>query len=109
MSADAIECLACDTRLARLHGVWHGDSEPLPELFDAAAADRLAAAAPAVPEALYEQLAEGGHLVVPVGTVRDQWLEVVERAPEGPLHHRTVPCRFVPLLGSEGFDERRHG
>ena len=69
----------------------------------------VAAAAPAVPEALYEQLAEGGHLVVPVGTVRDQWLEVVERAPEGPLHHRTVPCRFVPLLGSEGFYERRHG
>jgi SAM-dependent methyltransferase len=43
VSADAIECLACDTRLARLHGVWYGDSEPLPERFDAAAADRLAA------------------------------------------------------------------
>jgi protein-L-isoaspartate(D-aspartate) O-methyltransferase len=69
----------------------------------------VAAAAPAVPEALYEQLADGGHLVVPVGTVRDQWLEVVERGPEGPSRRRTVPCRFVPLLGSEGFDERRHG
>ena len=69
----------------------------------------VAAAAPAVPEALYEQLAEGGHLVVPVGTVRDQWLEVVERGPEGPAPRRTVPCRFVPLLGSEGFDERWHG
>ncbi|NUT54799.1 MAG: protein-L-isoaspartate(D-aspartate) O-methyltransferase, partial [Thermoleophilia bacterium] len=44
----------------------------------------VAAAAPAVPEPLYEQLAEGGRLVVPVGTVRDQWLEVVERGLEGP-------------------------
>ncbi len=69
----------------------------------------VAAAAPAVPEALYGQLAEGGHLVVPVGTVRDQWLEVVERAPDGPRRWRTVPCRFVPLRGSAGFAEPRHG
>ena len=69
----------------------------------------VAAAAPAVPEALYEQLADGGHLVVPVGTVRDQWLEVVERGATGPERRRTIPCRFVPLLGSEGFDVRRHG
>ena len=69
----------------------------------------VAAAAPSVPEALYGQLAPGGHLVVPVGTVREQWLEVVERGEEGPRRRRTVPCRFVPLLGSEGFDERRRG
>jgi len=74
--------------------------------FDAIA---VAAAAPAVPEALYEQLAPGGRLVVPVGTVRDQWLEVVERGPDGPIRHRTVPCRFVPLLGSAGFAEPRRG
>ena len=69
----------------------------------------VAAAAPAVPEALYDQLAPGGRLVVPVGTRRDQWLEVVERGEDGPRRHRSVPCRFVPLLGSEGFDERRFG
>lgn len=69
----------------------------------------VAAAAPAVPEALYDQLAPGGRLVVPVGTRRDQWLEVVERREDGPRRHRTVPCRFVPLLGSEGFDEPRRG
>ena len=69
----------------------------------------VAAAAPSVPEALYGQLAPGGHLVVPVGTVREQWLEVVERGEDGPRRRRTVPCRFVPLLGSEGFDERRRG
>ncbi len=69
----------------------------------------VAAAAPAVPEALYEQLAPGGRLVVPVGTRRDQWLEIVERGPDGALRSRTVPCRFVPLLGAAGFDEYRGG
>jgi protein-L-isoaspartate(D-aspartate) O-methyltransferase len=69
----------------------------------------VAAAAPAVPEALYEQLAPGGRLVVPVGTRSDQWLEIVTRGEHGPDRRRTVPCRFVPLLGSEGFDDRRAG
>ena len=67
----------------------------------------VAAAAPAVPGQLYDQLAPGGRLVVPVGTRRDQWLEVVARGPDGPIRVRTVPCRFVPLLGSAGFDD--HG
>ena len=65
----------------------------------------VAAAAPAVPESLYEQLAPGGRIVVPVGTQRDQWLEIVERTPDGPVRARTVPCRFVPLIGSEGFGD----
>ena len=65
----------------------------------------VAAAAPGAPKSLYEQLAPGGRLVVPVGTQRDQWLEIVERTPEGPVRVRTVPCRFVPLIGSEGFDD----
>ena len=69
----------------------------------------VAAAAPAVPETLYEQLAPGGRIVVPVGTRRDQWLETVERGPDGPVRSRTVPCRFVPLLGSAGFGDSRAG
>ncbi len=69
----------------------------------------VAAAAPAVPESLYEQLAPGGRIVVPVGTRRDQWLEIVERGPDGPVRVRTVPCRFVPLLGSAGFGDSRAG
>ena len=63
----------------------------------------VAAAAPGIPDALYAQLAPGGRLAVPVGSLRDQWLEVVERAEGGPRRWRTVPCRFVPLVGSEGF------
>ena len=69
----------------------------------------VAAAAPAMPEALYDQLAPGGRLALPVGTRNDQWLEVVTRGEHGPERRRTVPCRFVPLLGSAGFDDRRAG
>jgi protein-L-isoaspartate(D-aspartate) O-methyltransferase len=69
----------------------------------------VAAAAPAVPEALYAQLAPGGRLVVPVGSRHDQWLEVVVRGEHGPERRRSVPCRFVPLVGSEGFADPAEG
>jgi protein-L-isoaspartate(D-aspartate) O-methyltransferase len=69
----------------------------------------VAAAAPGVPEALYEQLAPGGRIVLPVGSLHDQWLEVVVRGPDGPVVVRSVPCRFVPLIGSEGFAEHGAG
>ena len=68
--------------------------------FDAIA---VAAAAPAIPESLYEQLAPFGRLVLPVGSRRGQELQLVVRSPEGPATIRSVPCRFVPLLGAEGF------
>ncbi|MBA3476697.1 MAG: protein-L-isoaspartate(D-aspartate) O-methyltransferase [Actinobacteria bacterium] len=67
----------------------------------------VAAAAPAVPQALYDQLALGGRIVVPVGSRRDQWLEVVVRGTDGPAVARSLPCRFVPLVGAAGFDESR--
>jgi protein-L-isoaspartate(D-aspartate) O-methyltransferase len=68
--------------------------------FDAIA---VAAAAPGLPETLYEQLRPRGRLVVPVGGPRAQRLEVIVRSPEGPAVVHSVPCRFVPLLGEEGF------
>jgi protein-L-isoaspartate(D-aspartate) O-methyltransferase len=68
--------------------------------FDAIA---VAAAAPAFPETLYEQLRPRGRLVVPVGGQRAQRLEVIVRSPEGPAVVHSVPCRFVPLVGEEGF------
>jgi protein-L-isoaspartate(D-aspartate) O-methyltransferase len=72
--------------------------------FDAIA---VAAAAPDVPAALYDQLQPRGRLVVPVGGRHGQRLELVIKSPEGPAVVRSVPCRFVPLVGEEGFDGRR--
>ena len=65
----------------------------------------VAAAAPEPPPALYDQLSVGGRLAVPVGSRRGQRLEIVTREPTGPAVVRSVPCRFVPLVGQEGFTE----
>jgi protein-L-isoaspartate(D-aspartate) O-methyltransferase len=65
----------------------------------------VAAAAPDFPQTLYEQLKPRGRLVVPVGERRAQYLQVVIRSPEGPAVVRSVPCRFVPLVGEEGFED----
>lgn len=65
----------------------------------------VAAAAPRIPEALLEQLAEGGRLVIPVGDAYDQMLERAWRQ-GGSIHiERLVPVRFVPLIGRFGFQE----
>ncbi len=63
----------------------------------------VAAAAPELPQHLYEQLVPGGRLVVPVGSQSGQRLELIVRSPEGPAVRRSVPCRFVPLVGSGGW------
>jgi protein-L-isoaspartate(D-aspartate) O-methyltransferase len=70
--------------------------------FDAIA---VAAAAPTVPPALFDQLAEGGRLVVPRGSRFGQELVLVVRTPDGPTERTSIPCRFVPLVGDEGFGE----
>jgi protein-L-isoaspartate(D-aspartate) O-methyltransferase len=63
----------------------------------------VAAAAPDIPQTLYEQLEPRGRLVIPVGAREGQQLQVVVRTPEGPAVVRSVECRFVPLVGAEGF------
>jgi protein-L-isoaspartate(D-aspartate) O-methyltransferase len=67
----------------------------------------VAAAAPDVPPALYEQLEPRGRMAIPVGGLHGQRLELVIKSSEGPAVVRSVPCRFVPLVGEEGFDGRR--
>src|SRR5215218_6731252 len=61
--------------------------------FDAIA---VAAAAPGLPQRLYEQLETRGRIAIPVGGRWGQRLELVIRSPEGPAVVRSVPCRFVP-------------
>jgi len=65
----------------------------------------VAAAAPSLPQQLYDQLEPRGRLAVPVGGRWGQRLELIARSPEGPAVVRSVPCRFVPLVGQGGFEE----
>ncbi len=64
----------------------------------------VAAGAPTVPPALLEQLdRQGGRLVIPVGSEYDQEMRVVVKRPEGTHTEIISYCRFVPLLGEEGW------
>jgi protein-L-isoaspartate(D-aspartate) O-methyltransferase len=58
----------------------------------------VTAAPPEVPPALVDQLKLGGIMVVPVGTTQ-QALLVVARTPRGVETVRTLPVRFVPMIG----------
>ncbi len=66
----------------------------------------VSAAAPRVPEALREQLGDGGVLVIPVGGPNLQNLEVWHRLPGDQWRHsRRGECRFVPLVGRDAWRE----
>jgi protein-L-isoaspartate(D-aspartate) O-methyltransferase len=68
--------------------------------FDAIA---VHAAAPAPPPALIDQLAEGGRMVVPVAEGKEEMLTLLRRHGSELESTAIAPCRFVPLIGAEGF------
>ena len=65
----------------------------------------VAAAGPRVPEALIEQLAPGGRLVIPVESGRgSQELMRITRSRSGELTTESLlPVVFVPLIGAQGW------
>jgi protein-L-isoaspartate(D-aspartate) O-methyltransferase len=63
----------------------------------------VAAAAPAPPAPLIQQLADGARLVVPVGSRSSQRLTVVRRRGDAFETSVADACVFVPLIGSHGF------
>ncbi|WP_046117179.1 protein-L-isoaspartate(D-aspartate) O-methyltransferase [Ensifer aridi] len=68
----------------------------------------VAAAGPAVPHALKEQLDLGGHLVIPVGPPEDQRLVRITRVNATTFEEQDLGgVRFVPLVGEEGWGEER--
>ncbi|MEX2316067.1 MAG: protein-L-isoaspartate(D-aspartate) O-methyltransferase [Pirellulales bacterium] len=65
----------------------------------------VTAAAPKIPTPLYEQLTEGGRMVIPVGDEAAQTLLVVERHDPEPFVREACGCRFVKLIGAAGWPE----
>jgi protein-L-isoaspartate(D-aspartate) O-methyltransferase len=64
----------------------------------------VGAAAPGLPQPLIDQLAEGGRLIVPVGDKEEQKLIVARRIGGDIETHEIAPVRFVPLVGSHGWN-----
>jgi protein-L-isoaspartate(D-aspartate) O-methyltransferase len=120
VSIERIEALAAEAR-ERLRELDAGNVEirvadgslGAPELapFDAIA---VHATAPAPPRNLLEQLEIGGRMVIPLTERRADMLTVITRTGdavdaetgEGFASVRIAPCRFVPLLGEQGFEAR---
>lgn len=67
----------------------------------------VAAASPGVPSALVDQLAPGGRMLLPVGTMEEQELVLVTREETGGVREEQAleRCTFVPLLGRYGWKE----
>src|SRR5262245_31457452 len=63
----------------------------------------VAAAAPDIPAPLYDQLGEGGRMIIPVGNAEMQNLFLVRKQGGNPVTSQLEGCRFVPLVGEEGF------
>jgi protein-L-isoaspartate(D-aspartate) O-methyltransferase len=73
---------------------------------DEAPFDRVlvAAGGPTVPPPLFEQLAEGGRMVIPVGDAATQVLQVIEKVQGGKRVTEDSGCVFVKLVGKYAWE-----
>jgi protein-L-isoaspartate(D-aspartate) O-methyltransferase len=58
----------------------------------------VTAAPDEVPQALVDQLAVGGKMIVPVGS-KFQQMVIITRSKSGVVERRTIPVAFVPMTG----------
>ncbi len=65
----------------------------------------VSAAAPDIPAAYVEQLAEGGRLLVPLGDREEQILYLIVKRGDAMERTEIAPVRFVPLVGKHGWEE----
>ena len=63
----------------------------------------VSAAAPTLPRSLVDQLADGGRMVIPVGSPEVQQLQLLRKTGDLTTAEIIEGCRFVPLIGAEGF------
>ncbi len=63
----------------------------------------VTAAAPAMPAPLLSQLRARGRIVIPIGSRYDQYLEVWQRRGDAWHIEKSLPVRFVPLVGEWGW------
>jgi protein-L-isoaspartate(D-aspartate) O-methyltransferase len=63
----------------------------------------VGAGAPSVPQALIDQLAMGGRLLIPIGSLEEQQLTMVRKTEAGITTEEVARCVFVPLLGKYGW------
>lgn len=68
----------------------------------------VTAASPHLPAALVDQMAEGGRLVIPVGSRELQRLELVRKTASGISTAWLDTCQFVPLTGKNGWPQQAY-
>jgi protein-L-isoaspartate(D-aspartate) O-methyltransferase len=64
----------------------------------------VTAGAPSVPQELVDQLADGGRMIIPVGSHHDQNLIKATKTKNGITTKNLGGCRFVPLIGHSAWD-----
>lgn len=63
----------------------------------------VTAAAPRLPQPLLDQLADGGRMVIPVGDMSHQDLELIFKRGKEISKRFLDPCQFVPLIGRHAW------
>ena len=109
LTLERVPELACSAR-DRLHCLGYlnvevccaGDPLGAPDRapFDAIV---VTAGSPRLPRSLLDQMAVGGRMVVPIGSLEEQELVQVLRSGEGVTTHLFGRCRFVPLVGDDAW------
>jgi protein-L-isoaspartate(D-aspartate) O-methyltransferase len=62
----------------------------------------VSAAAAEIPPPLFDQLREGGRMIIPVGPTQAQELQLVRKHEGKPQITLLEGCRFVPLISGTG-------
>lgn len=64
----------------------------------------VTAGSPGPPPALFEQLKEGGKMIIPMGDTQSQILTSLEKRNGKEVRRALCGCTFVPLIGKQGWN-----